>query len=93
MKIVEVNIDEMNRVAKRGRVRSSETQQLISAIEALKPGAAKAIMLGSGDTPQKVRARIAYAGRIAGKRVQVAIESERVLFALSSRQRRRRKSA
>jgi aspartate/glutamate racemase len=92
MKIVDVNIDEMNRVARRGRARSAEMQQLISAMEGLKPGGAKAIVLGSGDTAQKVRARIAYAGRIAGKRVQVAVESDRVLFALSTRQRRRKKA-
>ena len=96
LKIVDINIEELSRASRRGRVRSAETQQLMNAIDALKSGAAKAIVLGSGDNPAKVRARIAYAGRLAGKRLQIAVESDRILFGLSdrpARRRRRRKSS
>jgi len=91
LRIVDANIDDLNRSTKRGRARSSETQQLISVIDGLKTGAAKAIMLGPGDTGKKMKARIAYAGRLAGKRLQVAIEADRVFFGLSDRPARKRR--
>ena len=91
LRIVDANIDDLNRSTKRGRARSSETQQLISVIDGMKPDAAKAIMLSSGDTGKKVKARIAYAGRLAGKRLQVAIEADRVLFGLSDKPARKRR--
>jgi hypothetical protein len=92
VKIVDVDIKELNNVSRRGRARSSETQQVIAAIEGLKPGEAKAIMLARGDSGPKMRSRLTYASRIAGKRLQVAIEEDRVLFALSGRAVRRRKA-
>ena len=91
MKIIDVNIEELSKASRRGRARSSETQQLLAAIDSLKGKAAKAIMVGSGDSPQKVRARIAYVGRLAGKRLQIAVESDRVLFGLSNRPARKRR--
>ncbi|MEX0763117.1 MAG: hypothetical protein WD333_11875 [Dehalococcoidia bacterium] len=95
MRIVDVDIKELSSASKRGRVRSPETQQLLSIIDELKPHEAKAIVLGPGDTPQKIRSRLTYAARIAGKRLQIALEKDRVLFALTNRpvRRRRRKAA
>ncbi len=85
MRIIDVNIDQLKATGRRGRARSAETEQLIAAITALKSGSAKAIMIGSGDTAPKVRARVAYASRLAGKRLQIAVQEDRVLFALSRR--------
>ncbi len=96
MRIIDVNIDQLKTTGRRGRARSAETEQLIAAITALKSGSAKAIMIGSADTPQKVRARVAYASRLAGKRLQIVVQEDRVLFALSRRKagkRRRRVAA
>ncbi|NQU96181.1 MAG: hypothetical protein HQ548_00870 [Chloroflexi bacterium] len=94
MRIVDVGIEALNNAARRGRVRSPETQQLIDTIESMTPGAAKAIMLEAGLTGPKVRSRLTYAARIAGKRLQIVVQEDRVLFALSGRRtRRRRKTA
>ncbi|MSQ08523.1 MAG: hypothetical protein EXR44_04415 [Dehalococcoidia bacterium] len=91
MRIVDANIEDLNRSTKRGRVRSPETQQLISVIDGMTSGVAKAIMLGPGDNAKTFKARIAYAGRLAGKRLQVAVEADRVLFGLSDRPARKRR--
>ena len=93
MKIVDVDIHELNRASRRGRVRSAETQQLLTVIDALKPGEAKAIMLSAGESGQKVRSRLTYAARIARRRLQIGLEQDRVLFALSNRPARRRRAA
>lgn len=81
MRIVDVPVTELQRVRRRGRARSSETLQLIDAIEALKPGQARAIELGQGEDPTKIRAKLAYASKIAGKRLRVVVADHRVLFA------------
>jgi len=89
---VDANIDDLKNAARRGRVRSPETQQLIDAIDALTPGIAKAIVLQPGDTGPRIRSRLTYAARVAGKRLQIVLQEDRVLFALSSRARRRRRA-
>ena len=91
MRIVDVDIEALNNAARRGRVRSPETQQLIDTIESMTPGTAKAIMLEGGQTGQKVRSRLTYAARIAEKRLQVVVQEDRVLFALSQRRARPRR--
>ena len=91
MRIVDADIATLNNAAKRGRVRSPETQQLVDAIDSMTQGTAKAILLEPGQTGQKIRSRLAYAARIAGKRLQIVVQEERVLFALSTRRVRRRR--
>ena len=54
-------------------------------------GMAKAILLEAGQTGQKIRSRLTYAARIAGKRLQIVVQEDRVLFALSRRRIRRRR--
>ena len=48
--------------------------------------------MAAGDTTKKLRSRLSYAARIAGKRLQIGITDDSVLFALSSRPARRRRS-
>ncbi len=93
MKIIDVDIHELERVGRRGRARSEATQQLLDVIDSLKPKQAKAIMLASGDTSSKISARLNYAARLVGKRLQIASQEDRILFALSNRPARRRRSA
>ncbi|MBM3957808.1 MAG: hypothetical protein FJ313_07140 [Gemmatimonadetes bacterium] len=92
MRIVDVDIESLNSAARRGRVRSPETQQLVDTIDSLGPGEGKAILLEPGQTAQRARSRLAYAARIAGKRLQIVVQDDRVLFALSRRRPRRRRA-
>ena len=82
------HLNTLKTAQRRGRVRSPETQELIEAIDSLVPGAAKAVVVESGQTPQKVRARVMYAGKAAGKKLQAAISGNKVLFALKEERRR-----
>lgn len=96
MQIVDADIRFLEQAARRGRVRSEETQKLIDSIEQLTPGKAKAVVVSRGLEPEKVRARVSYAAKLAGKALQIAIDDNRVLFALKEQKRRRgrpRKSA
>ncbi|MCH7594388.1 MAG: hypothetical protein IIB27_07755 [Chloroflexi bacterium] len=88
MRIEEADLTTLKTAQRRGRVRSPETQELIEAIDSLVPGAAKAVVVESGQTPQKVRARVMYAGKASGKKLQAAISGNRVLFALREERRR-----
>ncbi|MBI4219075.1 MAG: hypothetical protein HY682_02950, partial [Chloroflexi bacterium] len=58
MNIVDADLTALRKAAKRGRVRSAETQQLIDTIDSLDPGEAKAVVLGRGEKAEKVRARV-----------------------------------
>lgn len=89
MNIVDADLTMLRKAAKRGRVRSEETQQLIDTIDALAPGDAKAVVLARGEKAEKVRARVAYAAKIVGKPLQIALAGDRVLFALKEVKRRR----
>ena len=80
--IVDVDISTVRSAARAGRSRSPETKQLIDAIESLAPTEAKAILLDPGETIPKIRAKLAYAARITGRRLRVATDGKRVLFAL-----------
>ena len=81
MKIVDADIKDVRKSRSRGRVRSKETLDLIRAIDELGPGKAKAIMIEPGQDAKKVRAKLAYAAKIAGKKLKIVVESDRVLFA------------
>ncbi len=91
MKIVDVDIKELNRASRRFRARSSETNQLVDAISVLKPGQAKAVVVENEGAAKKMRSRLIYAAGIAGKRLQIANVGDRVMFALSNRPPRARK--
>ena len=66
--IVDADIKDLRRDAARRRARSQDTAQLVAAIESLGTGQAKAVLPGSGDTVQKLRAKVAYAAvLLAGK--------------------------
>ena len=81
LKIVDADIKDLKKSRTRGRVRSPETIALIEAIDSLSTGKAKAIELAAGQDPAKVRARLAYAAKIAGKKLKIVVENDRVLFA------------
>jgi hypothetical protein len=83
MKVVEARISEMKR-KRFGRKRSPEMQQLIDVIAALKPGQAKALVPEGKETVKNLHQRILNAARIAGKKVRIVAEAQRVLFALRS---------
>ena len=80
--IVDADIRTIRNASRAGRARSPETKRLIEAIESLAPGGAKAILLDPGETIPKIRSKLAYAARIAGRKLRVATDGERVLFAL-----------
>ena len=80
--IIDTDIRALRNTSRRGRTRSPETKRLIQALEDLAPGKAKAILLDPGETIPKVRSRLAYAARIAGKKIRVAADDKRVVFAL-----------
>ena len=92
MKIVDVDIRDLDRATRRVRARSEETEQLVDVISNLKSNEAKAIKIDAGETAKKLRSRLSYAARIAGKRLQIGMTDDSVLFALSSRPARRRRS-
>ena len=93
MKIIDVDIRDLSKATRRVRARSEVTEQLVEAISNLKANDAKAIVLDAGDTARKLRSRLSYAARIAGKRLQIGIAEDRVIFALSNRPARRRRSS
>ncbi len=89
MQIVDAEFGTLKSAARRGRARSAETVQLIEAIESLQPGQAKAVMVESDATPEKVRARIMYAAKAADRKLQIAVSGDRVMFALKNGRRLR----
>lgn len=81
MRIVDADMSALKKRRTRSRVRSTETRQLIEAIDELGPGKAKAVILEPGQEATKVRAKLTYAARIAGKKLRIVAENDRVLFA------------
>ena len=92
MRIVDVDLSELDSATKRGRSRSEEMQELISTIESLKPGDAKAIVASNDNPAKRIRSRLLYAARIAGKRLQIGENDGRVIFAINPRPRKRRRT-
>ena len=88
MKIIDIDISEMNAASQRGRARSDETQQLIDLIGSLNRKSAKAVMIEKGVTTAKIRSRLTYAAKLAGKRLKIAVRGDRVMFTLAPRKRR-----
>ncbi|MDP6668077.1 MAG: hypothetical protein QF357_11900 [Dehalococcoidia bacterium] len=90
MKIIDIDIKQMDTASKRGRARSDETQQLIDTITNLDRKTAKAVIIEKGDTAVKIRSRLSYAAKLAGKRLKIAIADDRVIFTIAPRKRRGR---
>ena len=88
MRIVEADLAALKSAARRGRVRSPETQQLVEAVESLEPGKAKAVVVEGGETAAMVRARLMYVAKAVGVKLDVAVKEDRVLFALKNGRRR-----
>ena len=82
MKIVDATLADMKSAPRGRRRRSPETQALVEAISALKPGQVKALIPDSGETVKKLRPRISYAARVAGKKVRIAADENKVMFTL-----------
>lgn len=87
MKIVDADIKQLASSRRSGRTRSAMTNKLIESVEDLQPGAAKAVELEAGETVQKIRARLTYSARVAGRKLSIAVDGNRVLFALKNRQK------
>ena len=86
MKIVDADIKQLGSSSRSGRTRSAMTNMLIKSVEDLRPGVAKAVELETGETIQKIRARLTYSARVTGRKLSVATDGSRVLFALKDRQ-------
>ena len=82
VRIVDADIRELRKSARRGRSRSPEVLQLIQAVQALKPGQAKALVSEGDVTVKSLRTRLGYAARAAGVKLRVVVAEDRVLFAL-----------
>lgn len=92
MNIVDIDVKEMNAASKRGRARSAETQQLIDVITSLDRKSGKAVIIEKGVTAEKIRSRLTYAAKLAGRRLKIAVRDDRVMFAIAPRRRRRQSS-
>lgn len=90
MKIIDIELSEINAASNRGRVRSAETQKLINVISDLDRKTAKAVIIEKGVSAAKIRSRLAYAAKLAGRRLRISVREDRVMFAISPRKRQRR---
>ena len=84
MKIVEATLSDMKRTPRGRRQRSPETQQLVDTITELKPGQVRALVPEGDETIKKLRPRISYAARVAGRKVRIAADNDRIMFTLRS---------
>ena len=84
MKIVEASLSDMKSAPRGRRQRSPETQKLIDTIAQLKPGQARALMPEGDETVKKLRPRVSYAARAAGRKVRIVVDDTKVMFTLRS---------
>ena len=84
MKIVEASLADMKTAQRGRRQRSPETQELIDTILGLKPGQARALIPEGDETVKRLRPRISYAARVAGKKVRIVAKEDKVMFTLRS---------
>jgi hypothetical protein len=92
VKIIDIDMKEMESASKRGRARSADTQNLIDVINNLNRKTGKAVIIEKGATAAKIRSRLNYAAKLAGKRLKIVIRDDRVMFAISPRKRRKQTS-
>ena len=85
LNIVDADISALRKLTRPGRARSAETLKLISAIESLKPGQAKALVVEAGDTIPALRSKLGYAARAAGVKLRTASDGTRLIFALQKK--------
>lgn len=85
LNIVDADIGALRKLTRPGRARSAETLKLINAIESLKPGQAKALVLEAGDTIPALRSKLGYAARAAGVKLRTASDGSRLIFALQKK--------
>jgi hypothetical protein len=84
MKIVEASLSDMKSAPRGRRQRSPETQSLIDTILELKPGQVRAILPEGDETVKKLRPRVSYASRVAGRKVRIVADDTKVMFTLRS---------
>ncbi len=82
MKIVEATLADMKKTPRGRRQRSPETQKLIDSIAGLKPGQVLALVPEGNETVKKLRPRVSYAARVAGRKVRIAADEDRVMYTL-----------
>ena len=82
MNIIDIPVGQFRRALRSvgSRRRTPETVQLVEAIQWVGSERAKAIVLDAGENLAKVRAKLMYAARIVGIRLQVVVTDDRVLF-------------
>ncbi len=85
LNIVDADIGALRKLTRPGRARSAETLKLINAIESLKPGQAKALVLEAGDTIPALRSKLGYAARAAGVKLRTASDGSKLIFALQKK--------
>jgi len=91
LRIKDIKYEEFQNAARRGKTRSHETEQLVAVIDGLNRNQAKAILIGADDTGPKIRSKLTYASKLAKKTLHIAIQDDRVLFALGTKRRGRKK--
>ncbi len=84
MKIVEATLADMRNTPRGRRQRSPETQKLIDSITQLKQGQVMALVPEGNETIKKLRPRISYAARVAGRKVRIAADNDKVMYTLRS---------
>jgi hypothetical protein len=89
VKIIDIDIKEMSTATRRGRARSAETQKLINVITSLDRNTGKAVIIEKGGSTAKIRSRLTYAAKLAGKRLKIAVRDDRVMFTIAPRKRRK----
>ena len=91
MRIDDEHYSAYTKARRRGRTRTEEVVQLVEAIGAFRSGNAKSIILDPGQDPGKVRTKLHYAAKIAGRRISVAVADDRLVFVLSRANKRSRR--
>ena len=82
IRIIDVEYSKLRRVGRAGRARSKDTLELIAAIESLTAGKAKALVVDRGESAAKLRAKLSNAARLAGVKLRIVIEENKVMFGL-----------
>ena len=100
MRIEDVSLREVQMVWQanlraRGRTRSPEVLRLIEVISELEPGEALAVGLDEGQSVVNLKSQVSRAAKVAGKNVEVVADksNHRVMFAISDRPPKRRRSS
>ncbi len=85
LKILDVDINALRSAAYASRARSPEMVELIGAIQSLRPGDAKALVLEEGETISGLRSKLGYAARVTGVKLRTTTDESRLMFTLKVR--------